>query len=50
VVLRDSVGEGHQMSLQSFKSALKACDVGVNNSGETEGRHDGKEMIVGGKG
>jgi hypothetical protein len=38
------------MSLQSFKSALKVHNVGVNNSGETEGRHDGKEMIVRGKG
>jgi hypothetical protein len=27
---------------------LKARDVGVNNSGETEGRHD-ERMIVGGK-
>jgi hypothetical protein len=41
-VLRDSVGKGHQTSLQSFKSALKVRNVGVNNSGETEGRHDGK--------
>jgi hypothetical protein len=34
------------MSSQSFESVLKARDVGVNNSGETEGRHDEKRMIV----
>jgi hypothetical protein len=28
------------MCSQGFKCVLKACDVGVNNGGETEERHD----------
>jgi hypothetical protein len=50
MVLRNGFGKGRQACSQDFKCTLKACDVGVNNRGETEGGHDGKEMIVGGKG
>jgi hypothetical protein len=40
MVLRNGIGEGHQTCSQGFKSALKACNVEVNNSSKAEGWHD----------
>jgi hypothetical protein len=41
MVLRNGIGEGHQMCSQGFESTLKMHDVGVNDSSKAEGWHDG---------
>jgi hypothetical protein len=31
------------MHLQSFECTLKACNIGINDSSKTEGRHDSSD-------